>query len=97
MGQGIIRGLGKQGVASIGTVIGYWVIGIPISLLAVFVFDWSIVGLWLGPTLAIAFNFFFYYGTVIRADWQAIADGVQERRLREKRERAEQEEADKKQ
>ncbi len=61
VGQGMIRGLGKQGAASIGTVIGYWVIGIPISLLCVFKFDWGIVGLWLGPTLGIFFNFCYYY------------------------------------
>ena len=61
VGQGMIRGLGKQGAASIGTVIGYWVIGIPISLLAVFKFDWGIVGLWLGATIGIFLNFCYYY------------------------------------
>lgn len=74
MGQGIIRGLGKQGMASIGTVTGYWVIGIPIALLAVFKLEWGIAGLWLGPTTAIVFNFFFYFALVMRTDWQLVAD-----------------------
>ena len=83
VGQGIIRGLGKQGRASIGTVLGYWVIGIPTTLLLVFWLDLGIVGLWVGPTLAIAFNFCFYYGMVLRTDWQLVADQAQERRRKE--------------
>jgi MATE family multidrug resistance protein len=65
VGQGIIRGLGKQGKASIGTVLGYWVIGIPISLLCVFIFEWGMAGLWTGPVLAILFNFGFYFSLIL--------------------------------
>lgn len=83
-GQGIIRGLGKQGAASIGTVIGYWVLGVPIACVAVFVLNWGIVGLWIGPTVAIAFNFSFYYLMVLRTDWQKVADDAAARRAKEK-------------
>lgn len=69
VGQGIIRGLGKQGKASIGTVVGYWVIGIPLSLIGVFWLKWGMAGLWLGPVFAIAFNFLFYFSLVLRTDW----------------------------
>jgi MATE family multidrug resistance protein len=65
VGAGIIRGLGKQGRSSIGTVIGYWGIGIPVALINVFALEWGLVGLWIGPTLAIAFNFCFYFRIVI--------------------------------
>jgi Na+-driven multidrug efflux pump len=74
VGQGIIRGLGKQGKASIGTVVGYWVIGIPLSLIGVFGLKWGMAGLWLGPVFAISFNFCFYFSLIIRTDWQQIAD-----------------------
>ena len=83
VGQGMIRGLGKQGVASIGTVIGYWVIGIPLSLLAVFKFDWGIVGLWLGPSIAILFNFCYYFLMITRTDWQKVADEAIARRKKD--------------
>lgn len=83
VGQGMIRGLGKQGPASIGTVIGYWLIGIPTSLLCVFSFDMGIIGLWLGPTLAIFFNFCFYYSMVVFSDWQLVANEAKERREKE--------------
>lgn len=84
VGQGIIRGLGRQGTASFGTITGYWVIGLPISWLCVFQLGWGIPGLWLGPTLAIIFNFVFYYTLVIRADWEKIAQEAADRRAKEK-------------
>lgn len=73
VGMGIIRGLGRQGAASIGAVIGYWVIGVPFAWLAVFKLEWGIRGLWLGPTLAIMFNFIYFYSLVIRTDWDKVA------------------------
>ena len=39
VGTGIIRGLGRQGLASLITVTGYWVIGMPISYFSVFSWD----------------------------------------------------------
>lgn len=87
VGQGIIRGLGKQGVSSIGTLIGYWAIGIPVALFAVFKLDWGVAGLWMGPSLAIAFNFCFYYAIVVKTDWQKVADDSAKRRQKEKEDR----------
>ena len=69
IGVGMIRGLGKQGIASVATVVGYWVIGIPLSLVCVFYYNLGIVGLWYGPTTAIIFNFLIYYIIVIKTDW----------------------------
>ena len=71
-------------MASVGTVIGYWVIGIPFSLFAVFKLEWGIVGLCLGPTLAIFFNFCYYFLMVVRTNWQKVADLAQARRQKEK-------------
>ena len=83
MGQGIIRGLGKQGLASIGTFAGYYCFGMPISLLAVFYIDGGIVGLWWGPSIAIVVNFFFYYGIIFSADWEKIALEAEQRRIKD--------------
>ncbi len=82
MGQGIIRGLGKQAIGSTVTITGYWILGIPISLLAVFHYNWGIVGLWVGPSVAILFNSVFYYVIIIKADWEAIAAEAEVRRQR---------------
>jgi MATE family multidrug resistance protein len=85
VGTGIIRGLGRQGRASLVTITGYWILGIPVSLLGVFYFKWGITGLWLGPTIAIIFNFIFYYVLVVKTDWDQIADDAEKRRLKEKK------------
>lgn len=69
VGQGIIRGLGKQGVASYVTITGYWILGIPISLYMVFYQNEGITGLWVGPNVGIIFNFVFYYLLIIRTDF----------------------------
>ena len=66
------------------TVIGYWVLGIPISLLAVFYYDSGIVGLWIGPNIAIIFNFIFYYVIIMRSDWEKIAKDAAARRNQDK-------------
>jgi MATE family multidrug resistance protein len=80
VGTGIIRGLGRQGLASTITITGYWIIGIPLSLASVFEFGWGIEGLWYGPTVACAFNFAFYYIMLVKTNWQEIADDVRKRK-----------------
>ena len=74
--------MGKQAIASTVTITGYWILGIPISLLAVFYYGWGIVGLWVGPTVAILFNSVFYHVLLIKADWELIAKEAEVRRLR---------------
>ena len=37
-------------------------------------------GLWVGPVLAIMFNFVFYFTLILKTDWQQIADEVQEKK-----------------
>jgi Na+-driven multidrug efflux pump len=59
-------------------------LGIPISLVGVFYYKIGIVGLWLGPSTAIIFNFIFYYMMVIKADWEKIAEEAEIRRFIDK-------------
>lgn len=73
--------MGKQAIGSTVTITGYWILGIPISLLAVFYYGWGIVGLWVGPSVAIVFNSVFYYILIIKADWDSIARDAEKRRL----------------
>ena len=69
----MIRALGKQGIASIATVVGYWIIGIPLSILCVFGWDLGIQGLWYGPSAAVTFNYFLYFFIVMKSNWNEIA------------------------
>ena len=50
---GMIRALGKQGIASFAAVIAFWIIGIPMSLYFVFVLQKGLKGLWYGPTTSV--------------------------------------------
>ena len=67
------------------TIIGYWVLGIPLALFSVFYMNWGIVGLWNGPTVAIIFNFIFYYLIVVNIDWEAVVVEAEQRRNKEKK------------
>ena len=54
---GVITGLGKQGNASVVTLIGYWVIGIPLTILYICLHhrEESIFGIWLGASVSLVF------------------------------------------
>lgn len=50
--------------------IGYWVIGLPAAYVYIFVYNGGILGLWLGPLIAMGLNSIFYYFYSLRIDWQ---------------------------
>mmetsp|Transcript_38176 Transcript_38176/g.36532 ORF Transcript_38176/g.36532 Transcript_38176/m.36532 type:complete len:143 (+) Transcript_38176:353-781(+) len=83
--SGIIRGLGNQGKASIITCVGYWCLGIPISLYSVYKLDKGMVGLWMGPSTAIIFNFTFYCVLIMLANWTQIMEDAKLAMERENR------------
>lgn len=72
----MIRGLALQGRASIITMVGYWVIGVPVSCFFVFQLHGGIVGLWTGPAVGIGFNMTCFVILVISTNWQNIADAA---------------------
>lgn len=74
-----MRGLGKQGMASVISIIGYWILGIPLSLIAVFSLDLGIAGLWIGPTVAIVFNFTFITLFIMKTNWGRVAKEARKR------------------
>ena len=54
---GVITGLGKQGTASVVTLIGYWLVGIPLTIFYIWVHygEESIFGIWLGASISLVF------------------------------------------
>ncbi|TNV79669.1 hypothetical protein FGO68_gene6084 [Halteria grandinella] len=80
---GIVTGLGKQGVASIFTLIGYWVIGIPLTLISVFNYQGGLYGIWLGASVSILFIFSACYVMMKRSNYELLAKQARERRQRE--------------
>jgi MATE family multidrug resistance protein len=50
---GVLRGLGQTRVAMTGNLLGYWVIGLPVSYYLCFIAGWGPVGLWWGLVLGL--------------------------------------------
>jgi len=80
---GIITGLGRQGIASIFTLVAYWAVGIPLTLIYVFELNGGIFAIWLGATLSIVFILFASYIIMIKTDFQEQAELSQARRVKE--------------
>jgi MATE family multidrug resistance protein len=51
---GILRGLGETRVAMLVNILGYWVLGLPVSYLLGFGAGWGAVGLWWGLVVGLA-------------------------------------------
>lgn len=72
--MGTISGVGRQAKGSIFTLIGYWVIGIPIGAVQIFYLNYGIQALWFGPTMALMFNSLAYYGLIVSINWKRIVE-----------------------
>ena len=62
---GALRGLGDTRAAMWAHLIGYWVIGLPISYVLCFSFGWGARGLWIGLTVALIL-----IGIALMAAWR---------------------------
>lgn len=51
---GLLRGLGMQHISGYSTLIGFYVIGLPISFMAAFWWKWGLLGLWSGLGIGLA-------------------------------------------
>lgn len=67
---GIVRGLGKQLLASIATIVCYYAFGLPLALCLGFKKDLAIRGFWIGFTFALSLQDFFVTLVILRADWE---------------------------
>ena len=54
----------------------YWVVGIPLSLFAMFVCDLELEGVWYGPTTAVAINYIFYTYMLRKQDWPTMIENI---------------------
>lgn len=70
---GIIKGLGKQGLGSIVTLVGFWAIGLPISLYSVFYLNIGLAGVWYGHVIGVCCNFLFYSAITNSTNWYKAA------------------------
>ncbi len=62
----------------------YWILGIPLTLLLVFYYELGIFGIWVGPTLACAFNTLAYLVMFKRMNWHELIRKSAEQREKDK-------------
>lgn len=67
--SGCIAGLALTPKVRWVSAVGYWVLGLPLSCVLLFYAEMGIQGLWFGPSLAVAHNFFRYEWAIRSADW----------------------------
>eukprot|EP00353_Schmidingerella_taraikaensis_P007189 CAMPEP_0185580444 /NCGR_PEP_ID=MMETSP0434-20130131/16533_1 /TAXON_ID=626734 ORGANISM="Favella taraikaensis, Strain Fe Narragansett Bay" /NCGR_SAMPLE_ID=MMETSP0434 /ASSEMBLY_ACC=CAM_ASM_000379 /LENGTH=138 /DNA_ID=CAMNT_0028198711 /DNA_START=1004 /DNA_END=1420 /DNA_ORIENTATION=+ len=84
MGMSVIRASGKQGLGALITGSAYFIFGVPTSYLLAFVKDMGLRGLWVGPTVAVAYNTICYNLIIARIDWVSL---IKDMKLREKKEK----------
>jgi MATE family multidrug resistance protein len=51
--NGILRGLGRQDVGGVISLVVYYIVGLPISFWLGFTLHWDLMGLWAGPALGL--------------------------------------------
>ena len=69
MAMSVIRSTGRQGTGALITGIAYFVIGVPSSYYFAFTLGMDNRGLWVGPTLAVAFNTVAYNIIIYCINW----------------------------
>lgn len=78
---GILTGMGKRGIASVFTLLGYWAVGIPLTVANVLDFEAGIFSIWLGATLSINFILLFAFLIISTSNLVDLATLARERRL----------------
>ncbi|CAI2164149.1 16991_t:CDS:2 [Funneliformis geosporum] len=70
IGGGILRGLGKQKIISIIYLSAYYIFALPVGLLLAFKFNFGLIGLWSGVTLASILMGIGIFSVVITTNWE---------------------------
>ena len=79
-----IRAAGQQKWGAIITGCAYFMIGIPASLVFVFKYDFGIRGIWMGPTLSVAFLTITYMTIFSKLNWMELIQKSAEQRAKDK-------------
>ncbi|KAJ3589455.1 hypothetical protein NHX12_010300 [Muraenolepis orangiensis] len=69
---GIIRGVGKQRVGALFTLLAYYGVGLPIGLSLMFIVGMGIVGLWLGLLICVTIETGFYLFYIFKLNWRQV-------------------------
>ncbi|XP_077993165.1 multidrug and toxin extrusion protein 1-like [Glandiceps talaboti] len=77
--SGVLRGCGRQLIGAVVNLVTFYVIGLPLASVLMFVANWGVYGYFIGILVAISLQFIVYTAVVIRLNWQQEADMAQHR------------------
>ena len=78
-----ITASGLQRYGALFTACAYFVLGIPATLVFVFKYEYGIRGIWMGPTLAVAFLTVTYMIIFSNVNWQDLIQKSKEQRAKD--------------
>ena len=72
MGAGILRGQGRQYIGGWVNLVAYYIIALPLSVVAAFVWHWDLLGLWTGVSLALLLLAATETYIVLHTNWKEV-------------------------
>ncbi|KIZ07408.1 putative transporter [Monoraphidium neglectum] len=66
----VLRAAGRQGYGATLNILGYWCLGLPLSMFLGFRLDLGIIGFWIGLSTAAAFQAVVFATVISRFDWR---------------------------
>uniref|UniRef100_F6VZK0 Multidrug and toxin extrusion protein n=1 Tax=Ornithorhynchus anatinus TaxID=9258 RepID=F6VZK0_ORNAN len=76
---GVLRGIGKQAFGAIVNAVGYYVIGLPLGIVLIFVVRIRVVGLWVGMLICAILATVTFTVYISRVDWERASTEAQQR------------------
>uniref|UniRef100_A0A3Q1JBB6 Multidrug and toxin extrusion protein n=1 Tax=Anabas testudineus TaxID=64144 RepID=A0A3Q1JBB6_ANATE len=73
---GIFLGAGKQKIPAVANFIGYYGIGVPLSVTLMFIAKLRVLGFWLGLLICVILQATFYIIVIFKLNWKTITEEV---------------------
>uniref|UniRef100_A0A665TRR2 Multidrug and toxin extrusion protein n=1 Tax=Echeneis naucrates TaxID=173247 RepID=A0A665TRR2_ECHNA len=74
---GIFLGTGKQKIPAVANFIGYYCIGLSLSVILMFVAKLRVLGFWLGLLICVVLQSTFYIIVIFKLDWRRMTEEVE--------------------
>ncbi|XP_072834695.2 multidrug and toxin extrusion protein 2 isoform X1 [Pogona vitticeps] len=77
--SGVLRGTGKQKLGAIFNAIGYYIIGLPVGVVLLFVAKIGLIGLWVGMIICALISCTCSIIYIVQMNWKQVAEEAQHR------------------
>ncbi|XP_029027697.1 multidrug and toxin extrusion protein 1-like isoform X1 [Betta splendens] len=79
---GIFLGTGKQKIPAVANLVGYYGIGLPLSIVLMFVANLRVLGYWLGLLICVILQSTFYIVVIFNLKWKEMTEEAVKRALK---------------